>query len=48
MSKSNFILSVKAMERQGADEKLLKCSENVNADIVFETLKVDVSSGSKN
>ncbi len=44
MSGSTFILSVKVMEQQGADEKLLECSSNVNADIGFESLlKADVS-----
>ncbi len=39
---------MKVTEQQGADEKLLKCSPNVNADVVFKSLfKVDVSSRSK-
>ncbi len=48
MSEKGFIPSVKVMEQQGADEKLLKCLPNVNTDIGFESLlKVDVNRWSK-
>ncbi len=36
------------MEKKGAEEKLLKCLPNVNADIGFESLfKVDINRGKK-